>query len=72
MLELNSITTLFLACLLLIVGQAIVNKVEIFNRLSIPSPVIGGLIFAIISAILTSTGVLHIKIDGKFSKTFLC
>ncbi|EGQ2930579.1 sodium/glutamate symporter [Staphylococcus pseudintermedius] len=70
MLELNSITTLFLACLLLIVGQAIVNKVEIFNRLSIPSPVIGGLIFAIISAILTSTGVLHIKIDGKFFQDF--
>ncbi len=70
MIELNSITTLFVACLLLIIGQAIVNKVELFNRLSIPSPVIGGLIFAIISAILSSTGVLHIKLDGDFFRDF--
>ncbi|MDO5375427.1 MAG: sodium/glutamate symporter [Staphylococcus rostri] len=70
MIELNSITTLFLACLLLIIGQAIINKVEIFNRLSIPAPVIGGLIFAIISAILASTGVITIKLDGKFFQDF--
>ncbi|MCS4486085.1 sodium/glutamate symporter [Staphylococcus americanisciuri] len=70
MIELSSITTLFLACLLLIIGQAIINKVEIFNRLSIPAPVIGGLIFAIISAILASTGVVTIKLDGKFFQNF--
>ncbi|QLK86709.1 sodium/glutamate symporter [Staphylococcus sp. 17KM0847] len=70
MIELNSITTLFLACLLLIIGQAIVNKVEIFNRLSIPSPVIGGLIFAVISAILSTTGVVTIKLDGEFFQNF--
>ncbi|MBI5974290.1 sodium/glutamate symporter [Staphylococcus canis] len=70
MITLDNITTLFIACLLLIIGQAIVNKVEIFNRLSIPSPVIGGLIFAIISAILSATGVLKIELDGKFFQDF--
>ncbi|KIX91179.1 sodium:glutamate symporter [Staphylococcus microti] len=70
MIEINSIATLFLACLVLIIGQAIINKVEIFNRLSIPAPVIGGLIFAIISAILASTGVVTIKLDGKFFQDF--
>lgn len=70
MITLNSITTLFIACLLLIIGQAIVNKVSIFNRLSIPSPVIGGLIFAILSALLSATGVLKIELDGKFFQEF--
>lgn len=70
MITLNGVTTLFLACLLLLIGQAIVNKVSIFNRLSIPSPVIGGLIFAIISAILSTTGVLKIELDGQFFQDF--
>ncbi|EKU49034.1 sodium/glutamate symporter [Staphylococcus massiliensis] len=71
MIELNNLTTLFLACLMLLIGQAIVNKVNIFRRLCIPSPVIGGLIFAILVAILQSTGIVNIKLDSKFFQNFL-
>ncbi|NJH80104.1 sodium/glutamate symporter [Staphylococcus agnetis] len=70
MIELNEISTLCLAVFLLLIGHAIVNRVAIFNRLSIPSPVIGGLIFAILAAILSSTGILTIKLNGKFFQDF--
>ncbi|PTF90956.1 sodium/glutamate symporter [Staphylococcus chromogenes] len=70
MIELNEISTLCLAVFLLLIGNAIVNRVAIFSRLSIPSPVIGGLIFAILTAILSSTGILTIKLNGKFFQDF--
>ncbi|UEX90493.1 sodium/glutamate symporter [Staphylococcus ratti] len=70
MIELNEISTLCLAVFLLLIGHAIVNRVAIFSRLSIPSPVIGGLIFAILTAILSSTGILTIKLNGKFFQEF--
>ncbi len=47
MIELNAITTLCLACILYLLGKAIVNHVNFLKRICIPAPVIGGLIFAI-------------------------
>ncbi len=47
MIELNAITTLCLACILYLLGTAIVNHVNFLKRICIPAPVIGGLIFAI-------------------------
>ncbi|MBS3412994.1 sodium:glutamate symporter, partial [Staphylococcus aureus] len=48
MIELNAITTLCLACILYLLGTAIVNHVNFLKRICIPAPVIGGLIFAIL------------------------
>lgn len=70
MLELDAITTLALACVLLLLGQAIVNNVSILMKLCIPAPVIGGLIFAILVAILQSTNVVTIKLESEFIQDF--
>ncbi|MCC9132194.1 sodium/glutamate symporter, partial [Staphylococcus aureus] len=56
MIELNAITTLCLACILYLLGTAIVNHVNFLKRICIPAPVIGGLIFAILVAALDSFG----------------
>lgn len=70
MIELNAITTLCLACLLYILGQAIVNHISILRRICIPAPVIGGLIFAIIVAVLESFNIVTIKLNASFIQDF--
>lgn len=70
MLELDAITTLALASVLYLVGIYIINHVGILKRLCIPAPVIGGLLFAIIVAILETTGLLTIKLDSDFIQDF--
>ena len=66
MLELDAITTLCLACILYLIGQTIINHVSFLRRICIPAPVIGGLIFAILVAILDSFNIVKIKLDSSF------
>lgn len=70
MLELNAITTLALASMLYLLGIYIVNHVSILRKLCIPAPVIGGLLFSILVAILQSTQILTIKLDSEFIQNF--
>lgn len=70
MIELNAITTLCLACILYLLGKAIVNHVNFLKRICIPAPVIGGLIFAILVAALDSFGMVKIKLDASFIQDF--
>ncbi|KRG08181.1 sodium/glutamate symporter [Staphylococcus sp. NAM3COL9] len=70
MLELDAITTLALASVLYLFGIFIVNHVSILRRLCIPAPVIGGLLFSILVAILQSTNILTIKLDSDFIQNF--
>jgi len=70
MLELDAITTLALACILYLLGVYIVNHIAILKRLCIPAPVIGGLLFSILVAILQSTNIITIKLDSEFLQNF--
>ena len=70
MIELDAITTLALAALLFLLGVFIVNHVSILQRLCIPAPVIGGLIFAVVVAILQSLDIVTIKLDSDFIQNF--
>ena len=70
MLELDAITTLALACVLYLLGIFIVDHVSILRRLCIPAPVIGGLLFSIVVAILQSTHIITIKLDSEFLQNF--
>ncbi|WIL70240.1 sodium/glutamate symporter [Staphylococcus cohnii] len=70
MLELDAITTLAIASLLYLLGIYIVNHISILRRLCIPAPVIGGLIFSILVAILQFTNIITIKLDSEFIQNF--
>ena len=70
MIELDAITTLCLACVLYLIGQSIVNHVSILKRICIPAPVIGGLLFSILVAILDSLHIIKIKLDASFIQDF--
>lgn len=70
MIELDAITTLCLACILYLIDQTIINHVSILRRICIPAPVIGGLIFAILVAVLDSFNIVKIKLDASFIQDF--
>ena len=70
MIELDAITTLCLACVLYLIGQSIINHASILRRICIPAPVIGGLLFSILVAILDSLHIVKIKLDASFIQDF--
>lgn len=71
MLELNQITTLFLAVALYLFGMAIVNRIGFLNRFLIPAPVVGGLIFAVLALVLKTTGIVEITLDTSLQTLFM-
>ncbi|MEJ7508776.1 glutamate:Na+ symporter, ESS family [Staphylococcus simulans] len=70
MLKLDPIITLAIASLLYLLGVYIINHVSILKKLCIPAPVIGGLLFSVLVAILDSTHILIIKLDSEFIQNF--
>ncbi|MCM3638924.1 sodium/glutamate symporter [Sporosarcina luteola] len=71
MIELNQISTLFLAAALYLLGTALVNRIGILDRFLIPAPVVGGLLFAIVALILKSTGIIEISLDTSLQSLFM-
>lgn len=71
MIELNQITTLFLAVALYLLGMALVNRIGFLNRFLIPAPVIGGLIFATLALVLKTTGIVEITLDTSLQSLFM-
>lgn len=62
-LEFNMYQTLALAIVMLYVGTFLKRRIEFLETFCIPSPVIGGLLFAIVSCILYTSGVIGFAFD---------
>ncbi|KOP78590.1 sodium:glutamate symporter [Lysinibacillus sp. FJAT-14745] len=71
MIEINQITTVFLAVALFALGGWLINKVGFLKRFCIPAPVVGGLLFAALATILKTTGVLEISLDTSLQSLFM-
>ncbi|WP_338752240.1 sodium/glutamate symporter [Bacillus sp. FJAT-52991] len=69
--EVNQVTTIFLAVALLVLGSFLIKKVSIFQKFCIPAPVVGGLIFALIVTTLKATGVAEITLDTSLQSLFM-
>src|SRR5699024_8262257 len=70
-LELNQITTIFLAVAVYFVGSFINKHVRILDRFCIPAPVVGGLLFAILATILKGSNLLNISLDTSLQDLFM-
>ena len=57
--QLNLIQTLLVALVVLFIGRALTEKVGVLKRFSIPAPVVGGVLIAIILAL--ADGLLHVR-----------
>ncbi|VDG99029.1 Glutamate permease [Lysinibacillus sphaericus] len=69
--ELNQVTTLFLAMALLLLGNLLVRKIGIFQKFCIPAPVVGGLLFAILATILKTSGLVNFTLDTSLQNLFM-
>ncbi len=61
--KLDMMQTLALAAIVLFLGYGVRRRVPILDRYNIPSPVVGGFLFAALSLTLRQTGVLAIEFD---------
>ncbi|MEA0565905.1 MULTISPECIES: sodium/glutamate symporter [Lysinibacillus] len=71
MIEINQITTVFLAVALFALGSFLINKIGFLKRFCIPAPVVGGLLFAALATILKTTGVIEISLDTSLQSLFM-
>ncbi|MGL5053071.1 MAG: sodium/glutamate symporter [Cetobacterium sp.] len=62
--QFNMAETLATAVVLLLVGKFIKNKVSFFEKFFIPAPVIGGVIFSIITLIARNAGIFEFSFNG--------
>ncbi len=70
-LKLDMIQTLALAIVVYYIGRLIKTKVTILEKFCIPSPVVGGLIFAILNLILTESNIMTISLDSTLQNPFM-
>ncbi|MEK5232195.1 sodium/glutamate symporter [Lysinibacillus sp. FSL K6-0232] len=71
MIEINQITTVFLAVALFVLGGFLVNKIGLLKRFCIPAPVVGGLLFAALATLLKTTGAVEISLDTSLQSLFM-
>lgn len=63
LLELDMVQSIALAVVILLFGELLVKKVNFLSKYCIPAPVVGGLIFAILSLGLRQFGILEFEMD---------
>lgn len=61
--SLDMYQTLAIAVVALLIGAWLKTKIKVLDRLCIPSPVVGGLLFSIITCVLFVTGIVDFKWD---------
>lgn len=69
--ELNLFQTLALAVVLLIVGKTLKQKLTALEKFCIPAPVIGGVLFAILTLIGHTSGAFTLNMDFSLKTVFM-
>ena len=70
MIELDLYSTLVVASMVLILGQFLVARISVIRKYSIPEPVVGGLVVALILFALHSLSGTSVRFLKKFVKKF--
>jgi ESS family glutamate:Na+ symporter len=56
---------------MLVIGQVLVDRIEFLRKYCIPAPVVGGLIFAILHAIVRGMGIVEFTMDTTLQTVFM-
>lgn len=70
-LHLDLYQTVAMAVVVYFIGSKIKSKVKFFQKYCIPAPVVGGLLFALLTLVLNMTGVLTIITDDTMQNVFM-
>lgn len=66
MIQLDSYATLVAATLVLLLGRSLVNRINVLRTFSIPKPVAGGLLVALVLVLLRASMDMEIRFDTAF------
>lgn len=66
--QLDMYQTIAVAVVVLLIGDFIKKKVKVLTKFCIPSPVVGGLLFSILTLILHMTGVVELDFDDTLKE----
>lgn len=69
--KVNMIQTVALAVIVYYLGRAIRNRSFWLRRLSIPAPVVGGFLFALVATVLRISGALAVDLDNTLQGTLM-
>lgn len=69
--KLDMMQTTALAVVVYYFGAWVKTKWQLLEKFCIPSPVVGGLIFAVVNLILKQSGALNLTLDTTFQKPFM-
>lgn len=61
--EFDAMSTLFIAIVVLLIGRALVNRIGLLRRYSIPEPVVGGMLAAILITVLLFGADVQVAMD---------
>ncbi|WP_042275057.1 sodium/glutamate symporter [Faecalimicrobium dakarense] len=70
--SLDLIPTLILSILLFLLGNIIKNKSKLLTKMCIPSPVIGGLLFCVLSLLLRLFNICEISMNTSLMNYLIC
>ena len=70
-LQMDMVQSIGLAVILLLIGRKLRSSVTFFEKYCIPAPVIGGLLFAIITLVLRLTDVVYFEFDTTLQSFFM-
>ena len=70
-LSLNLYQSMALAVGVFYLGAFLKSKIRVFQTYCIPSPVIGGIIFAICNLLLYQSGMLELTVDTTLQSVFM-
>lgn len=70
-LEFDLVATVALATLLLLIGKVLKKNVNVLDKFCVPTPVIGGLLFAIIMLFLKNSQILEISMNTTLQTPFM-
>lgn len=66
--QIDMYQTLALSVVVLMLGQFLKQKINFLEKFCIPSPVVGGLIFSVLTCVLYSTGVVEFTFDDTLQE----
>lgn len=69
--SLNMYQAIAVAAVMLVIGQKLVDRIAFLRRYCIPAPVVGGLIFAILHAVVRGMGIVEFSMDTTLQTVFM-
>ena len=71
MISLSPVQSLLACCLVLVIGRVLTTRIGILSRYSIPDPIVGGLLFAVLAYLLSTWGGVSVSMETSIKPTLL-